>query len=243
MYVLVQLIDSRLLRTAVHTYIYSVVSYNSSSTNCPKHAAKRWSAAPWHQTKTSPGYCCPAHCKSRSLSCLDFLLLLKCCEQDCCDKFSLSFFFFGGPCLERLSNGFPMQKRGVRGRLSSSLCTAPCVHLRSSFMARRGLSCIIPRGVVCASLYVLVFLSLEVVGFRAAPWIARENTQSTRARHVCVGLPAGRGGEEQRGKAQEAANGVDPAAPCSRKDVLQSVSPDARPTAREYGRSAARGIV
>lgn len=98
--------------------------------------------------------------------------------------------------------------------------------LTHNHMTRRGPSCIAPKcGIMCASLYVLIFLSLDAVGFRAAPWVSREGT---RSRDACVRMASRRGKGEPRGKEQEAANRINLAAPCSRKDILHSVSLVAR---------------
>ena len=94
--------------------------------------------------------------------------------------------------------------------------------LATPHMTRRGLSCVAPKcGIVCSSLYVLIFLSLDAVGFRASPWASRGGTGR---RDTCVRMAAWRGTGEPRGKEQEAINGINLASPCSRKDMLHSVS-------------------
>lgn len=103
---------------------------------------------------------------------------------------------------------------------------SPDLLLQQAHMTRRGLSCVAPKcGIVCTFLYVLIFLSLDAVGFRAAPWASRGGT---RSRDTCARMAAWRGKGEPRGKEQEAINRINLALPCSRKDMLHSVSLVAR---------------
>lgn len=91
-------------------------------------------------------------------------------------------------------------------------------------MARRRSNVVPKCSALWVSLCVLIFHSLDVVAYRAAPVIAG---QASRARRdaSCVDLGAWRE-REDRERDQEAANRISSAAPCSRKDVLQSVGLD-----------------
>ncbi len=92
-------------------------------------------------------------------------------------------------------------------------------------MARRRSNVVPKCGALWASLCVLICHNFDVVAFRVAPVIAGQAARATRDAS-CVELGARREIDD-RGRDQEPANRISSAAPCSRKDVLQSVGLDA----------------
>ncbi|CAM9897851.1 unnamed protein product [Ectocarpus sp. 4 AP-2014] len=86
-------------------------------------------------------------------------------------------------------------------------------------MARWGLSRVIPKCFACTALLVLMFVDLEVLGFRASPWV---RSTATVSRETCVALPAGRGDGERR-EGREPETGGNAGVPCSRMDLLRSM--------------------
>lgn len=160
-----------------------------------------------HKKNTSPGYCCPVHCEGG-------------------EPVLVGVDIFRGSDVIYLRRNPPCPLLFVVPPLPDTThrVTPPLAGfaLPHTHMTGRGLSCVIPTcGVVWASLHVLIFLSLNAVGFRAAtPWVSRKGIQ----RDTCVEMVAWRGEGGPSGAEQEAANRINLAAPCSRKDLLQSVS-------------------